>query len=115
MAVCTCGSSHSPLCFGFRDSDFPAQSQGVWPQQEGPRLPDPQSSAAGDPARAVLGAALLVAAVEVATDAQRRAAAVAPRALNRVGGNYSEERPCQEAVVRNLGAWMSAWERVRAC
>lgn len=42
------------------------------------------ASAAVDPARAVLGAALLIAATEAAVAAQRRAAALAPRALNQV-------------------------------
>lgn len=44
----------------------------------------PSAEAAADQARAVLGAALMVAAVEAATAAQLRAAALAPRAVNHV-------------------------------
>ncbi len=44
----------------------------------------PSAEAAADSARAVLGAALMVAAVEAATAAQLRAAALAPRAVNHV-------------------------------
>lgn len=56
-------------------------------------------SAAADPARAVLGAALLVSAVEAAAAAQRRAAALAPRSINHV--SVCGQRTCKP--VRMMG------------